>query len=377
MKIILGIDHISRINTGISTLVENLCNEFIKDGHSVYIAAIEDKYSHHDKEKFDHAELVLLKNGSGPLNLYRTFTRYYRFYSDSNADIANIHSFWSVSTIAIYLWALKYRKPYIISANGMLNSWALSQSKLKKQLFSAVIFKKIITKANAIIVNSIAEKSYFQKKTWNQNLYVIPNGVSIPVVSLNIKNKSPVKKLLFLSRIHKKKGIEMLLSAWSELYDATKQNDWELLIVGFSDIENNTYEKHIAHRIQTDFRLSNVDISNGKFGDEMWQQYHSCDAFILPTFSEGSAMAVLNAWAAGKICLTTIGSNLEAGLDNQCTILIEPTIGSIKAGILKLMNLNTEQLSSLGQIGRKVVQDNYSWQKIASNHIEVYQDAVY
>jgi poly(glycerol-phosphate) alpha-glucosyltransferase len=108
----------------------------------------------------------------------------------------------------------------------------------------------------------------------------------------------------------------------------------------------------------------------------MWEEYNSSDAFILPTFSEGSAMVVLNAWTAGKISLTTVGCNLEKGLDQCCNILIETNMESIKAGILKLIGLSDVERFEFGQIGKKIVQENYSWRKITAKYIIIYQDVI-
>lgn len=377
MKIIFGIDFISRKNTGISALVENLSVKLIKQGHSVFIAAIEDQYSQSDKDKFADTELLLVNHKNGPIGLYNTFKSYLEFYTKSDADIAHIHSFWSISTVAIYFWALTNKKAFIISTNGMMNDWALSQSGLKKKIFLSLIFKKVLNNAKAVIINSKSERLYLEGKGWNKNLFVIPNGVNIPSFEQEFAtNTSNKKALLFLSRIHEKKGIELLLNAWSEVYQETQENNWQLFVVGFLDPEKNAYEKYIAGKIKSEPGLSNVYMSEGKFGHEMWDQYYASDAFILPTFSEGSAMVVLNAWTAGKLCLTTIESNLEIGLDKRCTILIEPEIDSIKNGILKLMNLSDAQIIKFGQVGKKIVQENYTWQKIATKHIEIYRDAI-
>ena len=61
------------------------------------------------------------------------------FYKKSKADIAHIHSLWSISTIAVYIWAILYKKRYIISTNGMINDWSLKQSKFKKKIFMIII----------------------------------------------------------------------------------------------------------------------------------------------------------------------------------------------------------------------------------------------
>jgi len=378
MNVIFGIDYISRKNTGISSLVENLSDHLNKRGHSTYIAAVEDKYSQTDSEKFTSAKLLLLKKEPKLFSAFKCFRKYLGFFLRSNADIAHMHSLWSISSIAIYYWSNIRNRPYIISTNGMLNEWALDQSKLKKKVFLGLIFRRIIRGAESIILNSTAEKDYLEMKGWHDKFHIIPNGVVIPSFhdETVVKKTSGRKTLLFLSRIHIKKGVDILLDAWSELHDLTIDKNWHLHVVGFLDREQNEYERYIAEKIKNSPTLSNVTTSEGKFGKQMWDEYYSSDAFVLPTFSEGSAMVVLNAWSAGKICLTTAGSNLEIGLDEKCTILIEPNIESVKEGIFKLLSLSDEQRKDFGMLGQKIVKDNYTWEKIVDQHLEIYQNAI-
>lgn len=373
MKIIFGIDYISRKNTGVSSLVENLCTQLSNRGFYSFIAAIEDKYSQSDIVKFRSAENLLIKKRYQPISAFRS---YLNFYLKTDADIAHLQSIWSLSALAIYCWSIIKKKPYILSSNGMLNDWALSQSRLKKKIFLKLIFKKIIRGADSIIVNSNAEKEYLEQNGWHNNFYIMPNGVNIPVRDEITINRKIEKTLLFLSRIHVKKGIDILLDAWSELYEQTKENNWTLNVVGFLDEQQNSYEKYILNKIANTPTLSNVRTSEGKFGNEMWDEFYSSDAFVLPTFSEGSAMVVLNGWTAGKICLTTNGSNLEFGLDEKCTILVEPNIESLKGGILSLLSMTDNNLHDYGKIGKEVVLRNYTWEKIVDHHIEVYQNAI-
>ncbi len=378
MKILFGIDYISRKNTGISSLVENLSENLSKAGHKTYIAAIEDQFSMVDKDKFKSSDLLLLKKGIFPVDALGLLQRYLKFFLKNNADLAHIHSLWSLSSIAVYYWSRITNRPYVISTNGMLNEWALGQSKLKKQIFLALIYKKIIRNADSIILNSIAEKNYLEGKGWHRDFHIIPNGVSAPPVlnELAKSEKTKERRLLFLSRIHEKKGIELLLDAWSDLYVTLKNKGWNLKVVGFLNEDQNEYEKYIANKIKTTQTLSNVCMEEGKFGKEMWEEYQLADAFVLPTFSEGSAMVVLNAWSAGKICITTEGCNLEIGLDQDCTILIEPTVSSIKKGILTLLSLSDDQLCEFGLIGKRLVEDNYTWNTIVDKHIGLYQNAI-
>ena len=108
------------------------------------------------------------------------------------------------------------------------------------------------------------------------------------------------------------------------------------------------------------------------FGQDMWNEYQKCSAFILPTYSEGIAMVVLNAWAMKKMSITTLYSNLEYGLNENCNILIKPDIESIKSGLLFFMNLNNESVIKNGEIGYNIVNEYYNWDNIINNYLTIY-----
>jgi poly(glycerol-phosphate) alpha-glucosyltransferase len=351
--------------------MQNLCKSYSRLGHEIFIAATYDEFSEIDKKKYSNQNIFLIKSVK-IINPIIAVFKYFNIYKKSQADIAHIHSLWSVSTIAVYLWAKIYNRPYLISPNGMLSEWALNQSRLKKSVFLSLIFRRIINNAHAIIVNSDKEVSFLKDKGYKNIFYVIPNGVDLPLKSIENKKNGP-KSLLFLSRIHKKKGIDLLIEAWKEVSVLAEKNNWQLNIVGFSNDKGDIFEKEILNILAKNNDLSNVTVSKAVFGEAMWNNYYKCDSFILPTFSEGSSIAVLNAWASGKLCLTTKGANLKYGYNDVCTIKIKPTIESIKNGLLYLFNLSDEEISQRGLVGKEVVSKYYLWEDIANTHIDIYK----
>lgn len=167
MKVIFGTYSISRKVTGIYTLMQSLCKHYSLNNIVVVIAAQEDEYSANDIENFSNHDILLIKKKSKLFFPLIVFYKSLRFYFKSKADIAHIQSLWSISSLAIFMWARISKKPYIISPNGMLNSWALNQSKIKKKIFLTIIFKRIIRSASVIIVNSNSEKTFIENMGFN------------------------------------------------------------------------------------------------------------------------------------------------------------------------------------------------------------------
>ena len=155
-----------------------------------------------------------------------------------------------------------------------------------------------------------------------------------------------------------------------------KINNWTLKLVGFNLDSINSYENEIINRIISSDSINNIQFSNGVFGDKMWDEYMNSDAFILPTYSEGSAIAVLNAWSCNKIVLTNIYSNLEFGLNEKCTILFENNTNSIKNSILNLFKMSDYDRLNYGNLGRDIVKKHYDWNFICEKYLAIYLNFV-
>jgi poly(glycerol-phosphate) alpha-glucosyltransferase len=258
----------------------------------------------------------------------------------------------------------------------MINDWSLKQSSVKKNILLFFIFKKILINANSIIVNSTSEKIFLNSKFKINKIHIIPNGIQFSKpMKIEVKNTDK-NIILFLSRIHPKKGIDLLLKAWEKIFYMTKSHNYELHIVGFTNSIDNLYENKILNEIKQNTKLSNVFSFEGIFGNDMWLKYKECAAFILPTYSEGSAIVVLNAWASKKIAITTIESNLEYGLEENCTILINNSIESIKDGILKFMNYDSTQRIKYGISGFNIVNKYYNWELIFTEYLNIYDNSI-
>ncbi len=98
----------------------------------------------------------------------------------------------------------------------------------------------------------------------------------------------------------------------------------------------------------------------------------SVDAFILPSFSEGLPMSVLEAWAYELPVVMTPFCNLPEGFDAGAAILIQPDRSSIREGLLSLFEYSDVDLKTMGQKGRSLVASKFTWPTIAADMKSVY-----
>jgi glycosyltransferase involved in cell wall biosynthesis len=110
-----------------------------------------------------------------------------------------------------------------------------------------------------------------------------------------------------------------------------------------------------------------------QFNEAKTACYRNCDAFILPSFSEGLPMVILEAWAYGKPVLMTPQCNLPEGFAADAAIRIEPNAESLAQGLHTLFQSSISDLQSTGARGRALVAGRFAWPKIATEMKSVYE----
>ena len=173
--------------------------------------------------------------------------------------------------------------------------------------------------------------------------------------------------LLFLARVHPKKGLAELIEGWR--ISPARHNGWMLEIASWD------YGKHEAQLRAHCERLglgSSVSWVGPQYGMDLAAAYKRASAFILPSFSEGLPMAVLAAWAYGKPVLMTPHCNLPDGFAAQAALKIDPDPDSIAEGISRIQEMPEGELAAMGRRGRRLVQEKFAWPRIAADMKAVY-----
>ena len=204
---------------------------------------------------------------------------------------------------------------------------------------------------------------------------IIPNGIGLPAATQQMKTerlsnstseKKSRKRLLFLGRIHQKKGLDNLLQAWGKLNPV----DWELVIAG--ETKDAVYMKQLRDKTNELNISETVSFVGGQYGAAKHTVLMNSDAFILPSFSEGLPMSVLEAWSWRLPVLMTPFCNLAEGYVHNAAIQIETTPESISAGIKKIISMPENERLEMGQHGFDLVKDKFSWSQVANSMTHLY-----
>lgn len=286
-----------------------------------------------------------------------------------NPDLFHGHGIWDLPVNQMAKIAREMKIPYVVSIRGMLEPWSLKQSKFKKKVAMLLYQHYDLKKASCLHATAEMEAKSIRDLGYKNPIAVIPNGIDLseyPLKDFSIKRKK--KKILFLSRIHPKKGIEYLIEAWERL-DSPKKSDWEVEIAGNGDVQ---YLKKLNSMIESKSLGHSIKITGAKFGSEKISTYHSADIFILPTHSENFGIVIAEALSCGIPVITTYGTPWEDINKFNAGEWIDIGPESLLQSLYKMINLEESELQQMGLNGRKLIDEKYSIRSVAEKFYQLY-----
>ena len=286
----------------------------------------------------------------------------------------HIHGLWQRSTSAAAHLARSQNKPYVISAHGMLESWALANKKWKKRLYAALFERRNLSRAACLHALTQAEARDYRRFGLTNPIAVIPNGVGLPAGHSAdafferfpaLRGKSLV---LFLGRIHFKKGLDILAEAWVKV--AARFPDAHLVLAG-PDFEGT--QSRILRQLEALSLGARTTFTGMLQGDEKWSALAAAEVFILPSYSEGLSVSVLEAMGMGLPVIVTEQCNLPDVKKHQCGWTIQPRMSDVESALIHLLELSPRDRQLLGQNGRSLVAERYTWPIVGRQMAEVYR----
>jgi glycosyltransferase involved in cell wall biosynthesis len=292
------------------------------------------------------------------------------------AEVVHLHGLWQGHTRRGARVARSARVPYLIAAHGMAEPWALRHKRWKKSLYLALIESRNLRQAACLHALSRPEIDHLRHLAPWTPICFVPNGVDLclfddlPARAV-LEEEHPELKgkfvLLFFGRLHVKKGLDLLAEALGRVAPAFA--DLHLMVAGRDD----GAWRPFAERIET-LELSERVTYLGHVGGERARQvWATADAFILPSYSEGFSMAILEALACSLPSLITTACHFPELADAQGTVVVESEVGEIAQGLRDLLERTDDERRQLGQNGRQLVENQYTWDQQAHRLASVYK----
>ncbi len=286
----------------------------------------------------------------------------------------HIHGLWQRSTSLTAKLAQKAGKPYIISAHGMLEPWALANKRWKKRVYLALVEGKNLRQAACLHALTEAEAEDYRRLGLRNPIAVIPNGVNVPLQSSphQFLSKFPAlagkRLILFLSRIHFKKGLDILCEAWSRL--APLWPDTQLVLAG-PDFEGTQAKvEQLIHQLGLGSRVTFTGMLKA---DMKWSALAASEFFVLPSYSEGLSVSVLEAMGVGKPVVITDKCNLPEVQLRACGTVTQPNTSAVQEAMNSMLHCSPATRHAIGQAGHDLVRTRYSWDVIGKQTASLYQ----
>ncbi len=255
----------------------------------------------------------------------------------------------------------------IISPRGMLTEWSLQHNGWKKKIAWRLYQERDLRAATVLHATSKAEADGFRAAGLNQPIAIVPNGVFIPKMTFTPKMSGQQERiLLFLSRIHPKKGLLTLVQAWA----TARPNGWKVVVAGNDEGGHLGEVKAESQKlgVASDFNfVGEVD------GDAKWKLYGNADLFVLPSHSENFGMVVAEALGCGVPVITTHDTPWEELSARQCGWWVKTTPETLADALRDATNRTDEERREMGLRGRALVEERYTWPGAAARMKSVYE----
>ncbi len=297
------------------------------------------------------------------------YSPYYKgeIISCGDFDIYQAQGVWQYNTYALVDVARKRGKPYIITPRGMLYPQDIAKSKSWfKNMSLKIRLLDDLNRAACVHVTCEDEMNHCRNLGVTSPIAIVPNPVEIKEYP-NAK-KDDVFRLGYLGRISRRKNVEGLIYAWSELGDKVKKNA-ELLIIGGGDEEYMAFLKNEVARLN----LSNVRFTGFISGQEKEDSLSSLSVLAMPSEFENFGNVIVEGLVRGIPCIATTGAPWKDLEDYQCGWWVEYNQTAITKAVQSALETSVDELYAMGVRGKKLMKDKYSIEAVAKQMKEVYE----
>ena len=456
MKIIHVVSLIQASTGGPAVSVTRLASEQARLGHEVTLACLD--YPHLGPQVAAEGVRVISMKGDVFAVRGRGWSPGFRrvlLKEAHNTDIVHNHGLWMWPNAYAREAAVAARKPLIISPRGMLESWSLNRSKLrkavawwlfeKKNLQSAAMFhatseseaesigeatKRLRDKETKRLLEQDTKRQRWETENrrvaetardltesnvgrWEGEVPIVvaPNGVDLPdlgrrpgrdILESKFAKLKDRRWVVFMSRLHPKKGVDVLLRAWarqkdvasgswrvasgkeSQTADGRRQTatetkrlrdqetkDSPLLVLAGSDLIG--YRKDVERMVRELQIEDSVVLTGEVLGNEKDCLLANADVFVLPSYSENFGIVVAEAMSWGRPVIASTGTPWKEVADVGAGWWVKPEEGALAQALQEVLGNSQDELDAIGAKGRALVAERYTWATPAERLTKAYE----
>ena len=255
-------------------------------------------------------------------------------------DLVHFHGLWQPRFRSLAKRCLASSVPYVVSPHGMLEPWAWQHRWWKKWPYYFFFESGFLAHAAGLLATSEMEKNNLARFRSLPPVDVIPlgmtsdHGPNYPAARNQLGWTDDEFILLFLSRIHPKKGLHVLLEAIRRL--SLSEKKVRLIVVGDGPKDYLRKLRQFVHHHE--LRLPAVTFTGPVWGPDKWTFLQGADLFCLPTFSENFGLAILEACQVGTPVLTTVHTPWEIFLRDRGFPVVQPVVDQLHGALAYFLN---------------------------------------
>lgn len=291
-----------------------------------------------------------------------------QYLKDEKFHLIQIQSMWDLPYHKVMVEARKLGIPYIITPRGMLDPWSLAHKKWKKKLAWWLYQHNDVQKAACVFTTAKMEAEHVSNLGITTYKSVISNGIETSAYPCKTSIDVVKKQVLFLSRIHEKKGIELLFEAWKRIHHDFA--DWQLLIVGNGEAE---YIHSLENRVESLGLKDCIKILPPVFGEAKIKVYQESALFCLPSFSENFGMVIAESMSCGTPVITTTNCPWNILNDTNTGWCIDLSVDNLERTLREALPMSPTDLYKMGQKASKLIYENFDYQSVTRKTLRLYE----
>ena len=286
----------------------------------------------------------------------------------SGYELAHIHAVFNHSSVAAARECRKQRVPYVIRPLGTLDPWSMKQKALRKRLFWSLAGESMLSGAAAVHYTSRAEKTATENLLGVNHGQVIPLGIDAIADSANDVrgDRSLSPYVLVLSRLHPKKGLDVLIDAFIALTRRAEFDRWRLVIAGDGPTDHVNVLKRKAAAVQ-----ERIVFTGWLDGERKEQMLRNASLLVLPSYQENFGLCVMEALARSVPVLLSPHVNLADEIEEANAGWIAPVEREALSTTLATALDDPDELAKRGSAG-KLLSQRYSWERVATELTNLY-----
>jgi len=282
-------------------------------------------------------------------------------------DVVHDNGVWLPFNHAVASACRRAHVPRVVTPHGALQHWIVNHNRIRKMLAWRLYQKHDLDTCQSILATAPIEAEDIRDLGYKGRMDLIPNGVDAPGAYAPKGFGTARKEVLFLSRIHEKKGVSELLDAWIKI----RPKGWHLTMAG---PDESGLVPGFKEQLERAGLADTVTFPGPLSGDARVEAFRNAAFFVLPTHSENFGLVVIEAMLMGTAVLTTTGTPWGEFESLGIGWICKPEGAAIEDKLRCVLDLEGNVFLETGRMAHAWAADRFTWNTVAEQTVDCYRD---